>query len=67
LNRTSETTFFRMTPRTRPASEFHSTWSPLLNVLAITAETILNRQHVLIQGASGLPADISKLQAAKQA
>src|SRR5207302_4494880 len=34
-NTISEVTFFWMVPRTRPASEFHSTWSPRLNSRAI--------------------------------
>jgi hypothetical protein len=35
LIRTSEVIFLRITPRTLPASEFHSTWSPFVNVFGI--------------------------------
>src|SRR5262249_40355843 len=35
LNSISEVIFFWMMPVTRPASEFHATWSPRLNVFAI--------------------------------
>lgn len=29
-------TFFTIVPRTRPASEFHSTWSPRLKLFAMS-------------------------------
>src|ERR1019366_496245 len=35
LNLVSEVIFLVMTPLTRPASEFHLTWSPMLNTLGI--------------------------------
>src|SRR5437667_11813482 len=36
LNFMSEVTFLVITPLTRPASEFHFTWSPMLNTFDIT-------------------------------
>src|SRR5665213_4528474 len=35
LKMISEVCFFLMVPRTRPASEFHSTWSPILRLCTI--------------------------------
>lgn len=44
LNFTSETTFLTIVPRTRPASEFHSTWSPRLNVWDIVVSLPVRRR-----------------------
>jgi hypothetical protein len=38
-----------MTPLTLPASEFHSTWSPRLNVLVMGLAPILSEPHMRIQ------------------
>jgi hypothetical protein len=35
LSFVSEVSFFMMIPLTQPASEFHRTWSPILNVFGI--------------------------------
>src|SRR5438132_11450475 len=35
LKLVSEVIFLKMTPLTRPASEFHLTWSPTLNLIEI--------------------------------
>jgi hypothetical protein len=41
LNVIFEVTFFLIVPRTRPASEFHSTWSPTLKSFGAPGEAWL--------------------------
>jgi hypothetical protein len=46
LNRVLEVIFLMMIPLTLPASEFHRTWSAILNVLGIeTFLGILSPEH----------------------
>lgn len=45
----TETTFLTITPRTRPASEFHSTRSPRLNAFGIRLLIIVSENEVMMQ------------------